>query len=84
LETIAQLYSDEPYGELVVPFENQGALLDLRDRYIAQSPKAYQELAKRRVTISQNLVSSLLNEGFCEHNIPIWTERTLIKNENVA
>jgi CRISPR/Cas system-associated endonuclease/helicase Cas3 len=84
LETVTQLYTDEPHGESVVLFENEQVMRDLLDLYTSQSPKAHQELATRRVTIHQNLVASLLNEGFAEQEIEAWTDRTLIRANNVV
>jgi CRISPR-associated endonuclease Cas3-HD len=84
LDTVAQLYSDEPHGESVVLFENEQVLRDLLDHYRDQSSEAYRELAKRRITIHQNLVASLINEGFSEQEVDVWTDRTLIRADNVA
>jgi hypothetical protein len=84
LETIAQLFSDEPHGESVVLFENGGVLRELLDLYRNQSAAAHQGLAKRRITMHQNLVTSLFNEGFSEQEVDAWTDRTLIRAGNIA
>jgi CRISPR/Cas system-associated endonuclease/helicase Cas3 len=84
LETIAQLFSDEPHGESVVLFENGGVLRELLDLYRNQSAAAHQGLAKRRITIHTNLVTSLINEGFSEQEVDAWTDRTLIRAGNIA
>jgi hypothetical protein len=84
LDTIAQLYSDEPHGESVVLFENERVLRDLLVLYRNQYPEAHRELAKRRITIHQNLVASLINEGFSEQEVDVWTDRTLMRADNIA
>jgi CRISPR/Cas system-associated endonuclease/helicase Cas3 len=84
LDTVAQLYSDEPHGESVVLFENEQVLRELLDDYTDQSRTAHQELARRRVTIHANLVTSLISEGFTEQEIDTWTDRTLVRTNNIV
>lgn len=84
LDTITQLYSDEPHGESVVLFENEQVLQNLVHLYTNQSIKAHQELAKRRITIHKNLITSLLDEGFIEQPTKSWTDRTLIGTADIA
>jgi CRISPR-associated endonuclease Cas3-HD len=84
LDTVAQLYSDEPHGESVVLFENEQVLRELLDDYTDHSRTAHQELARRRVTIHANLVTSLISEGFTEQEIDTWTDRTLVRTNNIA
>jgi hypothetical protein len=84
LETVTQLYSDEPHGESVVLFENEQVMQDLLDLYTSQSPGAHQELATRRITIHKNVLASLINEGFAEQDIEAWTDRTLIRTNNIV
>jgi hypothetical protein len=80
LETITQLYSEEPYGESVVLFESAQKLQRVRNLFATDEEKSgYQELAKRRVTIHDSLVRSLIAEGFSELEVPLWTDRTLIR-----
>jgi CRISPR-associated endonuclease Cas3-HD len=84
LETVAQLFSDEPHGESVVLFENGRVLRELLSHYRNQSAAAHQGLAKRRITIHQNLVASLIKEGFSGQEVETWTDRTLIRAGNIA
>jgi hypothetical protein len=82
LEMITQLYSEEPYGESVVLFESAEELQRIRNLFATDQERlSYQELGKRRVTIHDNLVRSLLAEGFLELDVPLWTDRTLIRAE---
>ncbi len=84
LDTVAQLYSDEPHGESVVLFENEQVLRELLHLYRNQSPRAHQELARRRITIHTNLVTSLISEGFTEQEIDTWSDRTLVRANNIV
>jgi CRISPR-associated endonuclease/helicase Cas3 len=83
LDTITRLYSDEPYGESVVLFENERTLRNLLEQYANQSLRAHQELAARRISIHRNVLTSLINEGFTEKEVEGWTDRTFIR-ANVA
>jgi hypothetical protein len=85
LETIAQLYSEEPHGESVVLFESSEEVQVVQDLFGAnQEKRGYQELANRRVIIHPNLVASLLSEGFIEIDIQWWTDRTIAKPGDIV
>jgi CRISPR/Cas system-associated endonuclease/helicase Cas3 len=85
LETITQLYGDEPHGESVVLFESSEEVEVVQGLFGANQEKlGYQELAKRRVIIHPNLVASLLSENFLEREVHWWTDRTVVKADNIV
>jgi hypothetical protein len=64
LDTITQLYGDEPHGETVIMFENRNEFQEIHEKCLEGRREGFQQLSSRRITIHRNIVRSLIGEGF--------------------
>jgi CRISPR-associated endonuclease Cas3-HD len=84
LDTITQLYGDEPYGETVIPFGDLSEFQEIHEKCLAGRREGFQELSSRRITIHRNIVQSLIDEGFSRAEPIAWEEQTLVRTENIV